>query len=100
MFVDYFLDVWIVTNERILNIEQNQIFSRVVAEHELSKIQDVACEVHGMLPTFFNYGDVHIQTAAETQRFVFRQVPRPLDVKREITGLCEKRKMNESLQEK
>lgn len=88
-FVDYYLDVWIVTNERIIDSEQKQLFSRVIAEHKISKIQDVATEVHGILPTFLNYGDVFIQTAAETKRFIFKQVPNPLEVKRTITALCE-----------
>jgi len=88
-FVDYYLDVWIVTNERIIDSEQRQLFSRVIAEHKISKIQDVATEVHGILPTFLNYGDVFIQTAAETKRFIFKQVPNPMEVKRTITALCE-----------
>lgn len=98
-FVDYYLDVWIVTNERILNTEQKQIFSRVTAEHELSKIQDVASEVHGILPTFLDYGDVHIQTASETQRFIFRQIPHPIDVKRKISSLCEYKKRYDSVRD-
>lgn len=93
-FVDYYLDVWIVTNFRIVNIEQRQIFSRVTSEHELSKIQDITAEVHGLLPTFLDFGDVHVQTAGETQRFIFRQVPHPLEVKRKIATLCEHKKMH------
>jgi len=88
-FVDYFLDVWIVTNERIIDIEQRQLFSRVISEQELSKIQDVTAEINGVIPTFLNYGDVYVQTAAEKGRFIFRQVPNPLEIKRKITTLCE-----------
>lgn len=95
-FVDYFLDVWLVSNERIINIEQRQLFSRVISEQELSKIQDVTSEVNGIIPTFLNYGDVYVQTAAEKERFVFRQVPNPLEIKRKITGLCEYIKKNEA----
>lgn len=88
-FVDYFLDVWIVTNERIINIEQRQLFSRVISEQELAKIQDVTAEIHGVIPTFLNYGEVYIQTAGEKARFIFKQVPKPLEIKRQITSLCE-----------
>lgn len=91
-FVDYYLDVWIVTNERIISSEQKQLFSRVISEHDLSKIQDVTAEIHGLLPTFLNFGEVHIQTAAEKQRFIFKQVPSPQDIKRKITELCEYKK--------
>ena len=40
-FIDYYLDVWIITNKRIIDIEQKNLFNRVIAEHELDKIQDV-----------------------------------------------------------
>src|SRR3989338_3096464 len=40
-FVDYYLDVWIVTNERIINIEQRGLFSRTVSEQKLYRVQDV-----------------------------------------------------------
>ena len=88
-FVDYWLDVWIVTNERILNIEQNGLFSRVSAEQKLDRIQDVASEVHGVFPTFLHYGEVHVQTAGEQARFAFEQIPDPTGVARQITSLCE-----------
>jgi hypothetical protein len=91
-FVDYYLDVWIVTNYRILNTEQRQLFSRIIAEHDIDKIQDVAAEIIGMLPTFLNYGDVHVQTAAEKSFFTFEQVPDPIKIKQTIASLCEYRK--------
>lgn len=88
-FVDYFLDVWIVTNERILNIEQDGLFSRTASEQKLSRIQDVTAEVRGVFPTFLRYGEVHIQTAGEKARFVFEQIPEPNDVARKISSLAE-----------
>lgn len=92
-FVDYFLDVWVVTSERIINIEQNQLFNRTTSEQDLSKIQDVTAEIRGILPTFLDYGEVFVQTAGEEARFIFKQVPHPLEVKRKITTLCEDRKI-------
>ncbi|MDD5110311.1 MAG: PH domain-containing protein [Patescibacteria group bacterium] len=88
-FVDYFLDVWIVTNERIINIEQRQLFSRISAEQKLSRIQDVTAEINGFWPTFLRYGEVHVQTAGTEDRFNFHQVPQPNDIARKITSLAE-----------
>lgn len=88
-FVDYFLDIWIVTNERIINIEQRQLFSRISAEQKLSRIQDVTAEINGFWPTFLRYGDVHVQTAGTEERFNFQQVPEPNDVARKIASLAE-----------
>lgn len=81
VWIDYYFDVWIITSERVINIEQKGLFSREVSELKFSRIQDVTSIVTGMLPTMLNYGDVDIQTAAEEEHFLFRQVPDPFQVK-------------------
>lgn len=86
-FIDYYLDAWIVTNIRILNIEQKGLFSRVISEQKIEKIQDITSEVHGIIPTFLDYGDVHIQTAGTQQRFIFKKVPHPADTRKKILAL-------------
>jgi len=98
-FVDYYLDVWIVTNERIINIEQRGLFSRIAAEQRLSRIQDVAAETVGFWPTFLRYGEVRIQTAGEKERFNFRQVPEPNDIARKISSLAQLKRHYEQVKE-
>lgn len=91
IWIDYYFDVWIITDLRIVNIEQKGLFNRSVSELELSRIQDITTEVVGIIPTFLNYGDVFVQTAAETERFLFRQVPDPYRIKDQIMVLQKKR---------
>lgn len=86
-FTDYYLDVWIVTNERIVNIEQRGLFTRVASELHLSSIEDATSEVKGMFRTFLDFGNVFIQTAGEKTRFVFKNVPHPEVVKESIVKL-------------
>lgn len=86
-FIDYYLDVWIITSERIIDIRQNGFFSRIISEQKLDKVQDVTSEVHGFFPTVLKYGDVHIQTAAEQGRFNFQEVPDPEGVRDVIIKL-------------
>jgi len=88
-FIDYFLDVWIVTDQRIINIEQRGMFNREIAEHDLDKIQDVSGLQKGFFQTLFSYGDVHVQTAGEIQRFIFKQVDNPFDIVRQINRLIQ-----------
>lgn len=88
-FAVYFLDMWIVTNDRLLNINQTGLFNRTVSELDLFKVQDVTSEVNGMVATFFNYGNVYIQTAGEKERFVFIKVPRPHQIRQRIIDLVE-----------
>src|SRR3989344_3817004 len=84
---DFYLDTWIVTDHRILEIHQLGLFKRDISELRLSKIQDVNVKIEGMLPTFFNYGDVIIQTAGVIPEFKFEQVPHPQYVKDKILQL-------------
>ena len=84
---DFYLDTWIVTDHRILEIHQLGLFKRDVSELRLSKIQDVNVKVEGLLPTFFNYGTVIIQTAGVIPEFKFEQIPNPQQAKDKILQL-------------
>lgn len=79
-FIDYQLDVWVVTDQRIINIEQEGLFNRVVSSQSIERVQDVTSEVKGKVATFLDYGNVYIQTAGEEQRFVFEEVPNPAKI--------------------
>ena len=81
IWIDYYFDIWVITSERIINIEQKGMFSRKASELRFQKIQDITTEVTGFLPTVFNYGDVRIQTAGTTEEFVFRTISDPYNIK-------------------
>jgi uncharacterized membrane protein YdbT with pleckstrin-like domain len=81
IWTNYYLDAWIVTDQRLIDIEQHGLFNRSVSECRLDRIQDVTAEVKGFLPTLLKYGNVTIQTAGEQGRFVMRNVPEPYALK-------------------
>lgn len=87
VFVDYYLDVWLVTNDRVVNILQHGLFARTISELDLYKVQDVTSEVKGFFQTMFNFGDVYIQTAGSVGRFVFHNIPDPHAVRTRIVDL-------------
>ncbi len=89
LFLDYYLDSWIVTNRRILNIEQTGLFGRTVSELRLYRIQDVTATVNGFVKTLFNYGEVEIQTAGEHEHFMFEEIGKPNEVAKTILELSE-----------
>ena len=98
IWIDYYFDMWIITSERIINIEQKGLFMREVSELKFARIQDVTADVGGFFQTILNYGDVHVQTAGEEERFFFRQVPDPYGLKNLIMDLQKKQesdKVNE-----
>jgi len=76
-FLDWYFDLFMVTNERVVDISFNNLLNKHFAEADLSVIQDVSSSVKGLLGTFFNYGDVLIQTAAEINQINFEKVPNP-----------------------
>jgi membrane protein YdbS with pleckstrin-like domain len=88
-FIDYYLDLWIVTNDRIIDIEQHGLFTRTVTEIDLFRIQDVTVEIHGVFATLFNYGNVTVQTASSTQHIVFYNVSDPNEIRRELVSLSD-----------
>lgn len=64
-WVDYWLDMWIITNERIIDIEQKGLFRHEISEFGLDKIQDVTVESPGLLATFLRYGKISVHTAGD-----------------------------------
>lgn len=87
IWIDYYFDIWIITSERIINIEQKGMFSRKASELRFQKIQDITTEVTGFFPTILNFGDVRIQTAGTTEEFIFRTIPDPYNTKNIIMSL-------------
>ncbi len=77
----YLLDMWMITDHRIIDSQQHGFFSRTVSEASLARIEDVSVIVRGLIPTMLNYGNVEVQTAGAEDRFVFRQIPDPQKVK-------------------
>lgn len=94
IWVDYYFDIWIITNERIINIEQKGMFTRKVSEMTYAKIQDISTEVVGFIPTVINYGDVKVQTAGENENFIFRTVSDPYQIKNVIAEMQKKSKVS------
>ncbi|MFH1711875.1 MAG: PH domain-containing protein [Patescibacteria group bacterium] len=87
MYTDFYLDTWIVTSERIINIEQHGLFKRVISTLHLNQVQDVTAETAGFWATFLSYGNVYVQTAGTRERFNFKQIDDPEAIKNKILFL-------------
>lgn len=82
--VFHILNIWIVTNSRILDIWQIGFFNRKVSELHLESIQDISVNTAGIIPSYFNFGNIDIQTAASSQHFTFEEVPHPIEIKDKV----------------
>ncbi len=83
-FIFWFFNVYIITNERILDFDFKGILHKETSFAKLNQIQDVSPKTIGFFGTFFNYGNINVQTAAERPEFEFLSVARPELVAQEI----------------
>ncbi len=87
----FYLDIGIVTDQRVIDIDQTGLFRRKVSELDLGVVQDVSAQKSGLLQTLVDYGDVHIQTAGEMPNFAFQGVPKPGEMSQRLSELCRKK---------
>ncbi len=63
IWTNYFLDIWIVTNQRIIDIEQRHLFNREIRTLRMETVQDVHVDKVNFFQEFFNFGTLRVQTA-------------------------------------
>jgi uncharacterized membrane protein YdbT with pleckstrin-like domain len=80
LWTDYYLDMWIITTARIIDIEQHGLFNREISEIPLNHVQDVTLEIKGIIETFLKFGTIRIQTAGERE-FTIHFVPHLYEAK-------------------
>ncbi len=76
-FTKYFLNAWVLTNQRIVDIKQHGYFNREVSSLFLSRVQDVTTDVVGILPSLLGIGDIKVESAGAEEEFYMRGIPRP-----------------------
>lgn len=86
-WIDYYMDAWIITNQRLIDIEQTGFFNNTVAELQLDKIQDLVVEIKGFFPSMLHYGTIRVQTASAVQLFALENIPNPNEVRNVILRL-------------
>ncbi len=96
-FFDFYFDLYIVTDRRVVDIDQQKLFSRSISELILDDIQDVDALTRGILATFFDFGTVMIQTAGAKPNFEFQQIPHPKEVAAMILDLSDQARQGASI---
>lgn len=92
-FLRWFFNIYIVTNERVVDIDFVNLLYKEFSEARLAKIQDLSFNAKGIFAAIFNYGSVHIQTAGEMPNFVFEKVSNPEQIVKTISEAAEKAKL-------
>lgn len=86
-FLTWFFNVYMVTDERIVDIDFYNLIYKEVSDAKIDRIQDVTYTMGGVIRTLFNYGNVLIQTASEVPNFEFLAVPKPDKVVRVLQDM-------------
>ncbi len=77
-WTDYYYDIWVITNWRIVDIDQQGLFKRNTATLlTLDHIQDVEAQLQGVFGNVLNFGHVQVQTAATQREFSMDDVANP-----------------------
>lgn len=94
-FINWFFNVYIVTDERVVDVDFYNLIYKEVHDARIDKIEDQTYKMGGVIRTLFNYGDVLIQTAAEVPNFDFLAVPHPDKVVKVLQDLQNEEKQEE-----
>ena len=90
IWTNYYLDLWLVTDKRLISVDQTGLFYREVTTLPFANVQDVTIEQRGILQTLLNFGTLTVQTAGPTtNNMIIRGVARPNVVRDKIIAQCE-----------
>ncbi|HSI20861.1 MAG TPA: hypothetical protein VLA04_04160 [Verrucomicrobiae bacterium] len=90
--LDFYFDILIVTDRRLVDIDQEQLFYRKISELNLRDVEDVSFDRKGFFQTFLDYGTITIQTAGARENFVVHNVRFPSQIATIISDLSDQAK--------
>ena len=89
-FLNWFFNVGIVTNKRVIDINYFNVLYKEITVARLDKIQEVTIKSGGYIEAFFDYGTIFIETAGTEANVEFTSVPKPAKVVQIINNLLAK----------
>ena len=96
-WIMYYLNVQVITNERIIDVNQKGLLHHETTEFNIEVLQDATTEIKGLIANALNFGNVKVQTAGENQNFVFDHVAHPHKIARTIMELHQQAQDQHSL---
>lgn len=86
-FLMWFYNVGIITNHRVIDVDLISLTTKNVAATILGDIKDVTYHQTGLMSSFFDYGDVMMETEGMKSNFEFNAIPHPAKVADTISTL-------------
>lgn len=86
-FLTWFFQVFIITDERIIDVDFMSLIYKRITSAKIDNIEDVTAVTGGAIRSVINFGTVSIQTAGARPEIAFEDVPQPSKVKRLLNEL-------------
>lgn len=87
IFLTWFFSVYIITDERIIDVDFYSLIHKDVSSAKLDRIEDIAAVTGGAVQSMFDFGTVKIQTAGATVQIDFENVPHPARITKLLNEL-------------
>ncbi len=87
--VIYWGNYWILTSDSMTQVSQSSLFNRSSSQLSLSDIEDVTAQQRGILQSLVNYGQLRLETAGESEKYILNFCPNPNYYAREILAARE-----------
>ncbi|HWO07077.1 MAG TPA: ATP-binding protein [Candidatus Paceibacterota bacterium] len=84
LWTNYYLDLWAVTDQRIISVDQINLFNRKVTTLDLEKIQEISVRTENIFETFLHFGTVTIETASPENDVRMEGIPHPEQIRTRI----------------
>lgn len=87
VFLTWFFSVYIITDERIIDVDFVSLIYKDISSAKTDKIEDVTAITGGVLQSMFDYGTIKIQTAGAKSEIDFESIPHPSRVTKLLNEL-------------
>ena len=88
-WLNHELDLFVITNNRIIGIEQISFLNRTVSETILGQLQEVNSHTQWFFANVFNFGSLDIQTAGNKTTLTMGIVPDVITQARKINNIAD-----------
>jgi hypothetical protein len=75
---------WHITSNRLIDVDQQGFFKRVVSDLSHDQIEDVAGDIRGFAGTVLGYGTVEVRSSAGTVILLLERVKKPTQLQQQI----------------
>lgn len=88
-FLVWFFNIYILTDERVIDMDFYNLLFKRVSEAKIERIEDITTVNSGLLQSIVDFGDVQIQTSAEIPEIEFEKIPHPDRVQKLLSELID-----------